>query len=504
MNRLVARVSDEAQLEALPAQKKKLYEYASKMKWKEGTDFVYQEFIETAFKDNRKTFKEKVIDPILKSADKEIVVFDKIDRFTRDSSSDEKSTLTKLFRQGKIELHFPSDNLFIHKDSPAADLFRLDIGVALAGYYSSAIRDNVKRRFDQKVNDGEWPGKAPIGYINVVTGKDKNGDDIKDIIPDPDRAHHITKGFELRTGGMSYLAIAKQMSAGGLRSNTKLRNQISRGQWEEILNNPFYYGTMRWNGETYKHRYKPIVSRWLWDRCQEVKLERSKARTVWGTKQFLFRNLKCTHCGYSITFDGPKKGHIYGKCTEYGGKHNAPWIREEDLAEQVKAVFASVTVPQHMLPDIISDIEKDHEGEQEHYKRKTGLLKKRYDDIDEEIKEMFRDRKKYNLRPQLFEEIVKEKEKEQEDLLEQLKDHGKADKVFVITASYILDIASRAVELFEAESSKVDQKRYLINFVLSNLKLDGEKLVFDLKEPFDALAMMVKNQNWLHGQDSNL
>src|ERR1035438_975617 len=172
MNYLIARVSDPKQLDALPAQRQKLFDYAEKRNWIEKKDFIYTEFDETAFKNTRKKFNENVMKPLLAAKELTIIVFDKIDRFSRDSSSEEKSTLTKLFRAGKIELHFPSDNLFIHKDSPAADLFRLDIGVALAGYYSSAIRDNVKRRISQKLNDGEWPGKAPIGYINYVKVED--------------------------------------------------------------------------------------------------------------------------------------------------------------------------------------------------------------------------------------------------------------------------------------------------------------------------------------------
>jgi len=34
-----------------------------------------------------------------------------------------------------------------------------------------------------------------------------------------------------------------------------------------------------------------------------------------------------------------------------------------------------------------------------------------------------------------------------------------------------------------------------MNFVLSNLQLEGEKLPFNLKEPFDAIALMAKTQS---------
>jgi len=209
MNYLIARVSDENQKKALPAQKKRLLEYADKLHWLKNKDYQYVEFDESAFHDSRKKFRELVIEPLKLEKELSIICFDKIDRYSRDSSSEEKAELTKLWKQGRIEMHFPSDNLYIHRDSPAADLFRLDIGIALAGYYSSAIRDNVKRRFDQMVSDGYWVGKAPIGYVNYIKGKDERGNAIKSIMLDSERCHHIVEGFKLRSTGLSYGAIAK-------------------------------------------------------------------------------------------------------------------------------------------------------------------------------------------------------------------------------------------------------------------------------------------------------
>lgn len=82
-----------------------------------------------------------------------------------------------------------------------------------------------------------------------------------------------------------------------------------------------------------------------------------------------------------------------------------------------------------------------------------------------------------------------------------LKQYTEADGNFIITVSYLLDIASRARDLFL--SSKVDQKRKLISFVLSNLSLEGKKLVYNLKEPFDAILQANKSKIWLPGPDSN-
>ena len=66
----------------------------------------------------------------------------------------------------------------------------------------------------------------------------------------------------------------------------------------------------------------------------------------------------------------------------------------------------------------------------------------------------------------------------------------------MIGASYILELCSRAVELFEAETTSIEQKRYLIETVLSNMRLTGEKLEFTLTEPFGALVKMSKTGDW--------
>jgi site-specific DNA recombinase len=505
MNYLIARVSQPEQKKALPAQKKKLYDYAEKKEWVEGKDYVYIEYDETAFKEDRVKFREVVIEPLLKEKELAIVVWDKSDRFTRDSTSDERIAITKLFRSGKIELHFISDNLFIHKDSPAADLFRLEIGVSLAGYYSAAIRDNVKRRRSQMLRDGIWPGRAPIGYVNYHE-VDENGKVIfKGIKVDAARAHHIHRGFELRSTGLPYRAIAKQLKKDGLRSNTKTNKAITTAQWEQILDNPFYMGEMREQGKLYKHTYPPIIEPWLWDKVQEVKSRRANGKTKYNSKPFLFKTAKCKTCGYSITFDGPKNGgNIYGKCTEYGGKHGAKWVNEKKLLDQVRAGFKSFKVPEFMLPELVAAIEVDQAGEQEHYIGNKTRLQSEFDCLDKEVQDLFDDRKQFKSHPEMFERMVKDRSDRQKMILEELEDHSNGDKAYVIGASYILDICSRADTLFDAESSKLEQKRYLIDFVLTNIMLDGEKLEFTLKEPFDAIAAMALSQEWYTRQDSNL
>ena len=56
-------------------------------------------------------------------------------------------------------------------------------------------------------------------------------------------------------------------------------------------------------------------------------------------------------------------------------------------------------------------------------------------------------------------------------------------------------MASRAAEIFER--SKTDQKRELIAFVFSNLRLRGKKLEFSLRSPFDLMVNRASYTSWL-------
>ena len=64
---------------------------------------------------------------------------------------------------GKIvALRFPT---FWFEPTPQG-LFMLQVAFGQSKYYSDNLSENVKRGIRQKLRRGEWPGKAPFGYIN--------------------------------------------------------------------------------------------------------------------------------------------------------------------------------------------------------------------------------------------------------------------------------------------------------------------------------------------------
>ncbi len=60
-----------------------------------------------------------------------------------------------------------------------------------------------------------------------------------------------------------------------------------------------------------------------------------------------------------------------------------------------------------------------------------------------------------------------------------------ADYDFLTTVSSILSIAGRAREIFD--SSEIDEKRQILNYLLQNPVVKDKKLYFTMKKPFDML-----------------
>ncbi len=58
----------------------------------------------------------------------------------------------------------------------------------------------------------------------------------------------------------------------------------------------------------------------------------------------------------------------------------------------------------------------------------------------------------------------------------------------------MLSLTQRASEIFE--SSEPEEKRQLLDFILQNLQLDGKKLMFKVKTPFDGVLSANTTHNW--------
>jgi hypothetical protein len=495
---LIARVSDPRQVDALPAQELRLNEYADRYKFSK----ELHRFDETAFKEDRAKFIE-IVDEAIKYHKYFVMVFDKIDRLTRDVSSDVVRTLKNLVKEGRCELHFPSDGLIYHQHSPAHDKTRLDMGMVFGGYYSMAISDNVKRKIEQKLHDGEYPGKACIGYKNIKW-EDTSGKVVKNIIPDPDRKQYISKAFELRLEGKSYRTIAKILREDGLRSNTKKQGIVGQSQIETMLKNPFYYGVMKYDGGLYPHKYEPIINKSTFDKVQRINDQRTNEKTKTNTKQiFTFSGiLKCATCGCTIS-SYEQKGHVYMRCTKakVGVACDQPHIAEADILPQVTELLEKLNISEGIVNQVLELMKNEHDNIQLFYKNAITQTRAEYLRLEKKLGILYDDRLDGRITVDEYDKYVMKYKTEMEDLDRKLVEYTNNDTSFQLTSAYLLELASKAKNIFEC--SQPEQKNKILRMLLANPTLKAKRLQLPLLKPFASILDNSNSQNWLRQLGSN-
>lgn len=86
----------------------------------------------------------------------------------------------------------------------------------------------------------------------------------------------------------------------------------------------------------------------------------------------------------------------------------------------------------------------------------------------------------------MYNKKLKQYKEKQDDILESMKEHSEADQELYITANTVLNLAKRALEIFE--SSEPQGKKHFLSYSLRNCLLNGKTLEFALRNPFDTIV----------------
>lgn len=478
---ILARVSTEEQLkegQSIPAQLARAREYCQRKELEIKSEY---QFDESSSIDQRKKF-ELVIEEIKQSKEKLALIVECVDRLQR--SFKESVLLDELRKQDKVELHFIRENLVIHKDSNSSEIQRWDLAVFIAKSYVLQISDNVKRSIEQKLRNREWPGMAPYGYKNITSEDSK-----KDIEPDEFKSKLVQKMYEwYGTGAYSMFLVREK-----LKKDYNI--DLSKGFIDAILKNPFYYGEMRFKGKLYPHRYQPIITKELFDKVQQIKAGYSKKHFKYAGLPYFYRGLiRCADCGCMITPE-KHKGYIYYHCTQYKGKHDAQWLREEEITEQFGQLFQRIQIPQEVLDDITESLKSVHKGKSEFREQQFDQLTKERDKYTKRTENMYFDKLDGRITTDEYDKLYKKFRGKIEEIDNRLVNLQKAEDNYYLTANYLLQLANKAYDLFVG--SEIEEKRQLLKITLQNLTLEGKKVQFQVQKPFDTILLYANRQAWL-------
>ena len=487
---ILARVSSKEQEEghSLDAQINRLRKYCIKKNLP-----ILKEFIltESSTRGDRPEF-HKMIKYIEQQKTKIALVCDKVDRLQRSFS--DVPLLEKLRVSGKLELHFKMECQILDQNANSSQLLTYHLFTLMANNQTNNISDNVNRSFQHKIKNGEWLSLAPLGYLNVrdkLTGK-------SNLIIDNEKAFLIKRLFEeYATGAYSINEVRDRATQIGLV--TRKGKPVSNSQIHNLIKNPFYCGTMIIKENKYPHNYETIISKHLFDKCQDIRLDRSnkiKNTPRQTKKDFVFRGLlNCFISQKKVTTDQKKGKYNYLICRNPENADKKIWIKEGIVLEQLINIFNDMKIPVNILEFIQERLESSQKAENRFHKDAIKRLENENIRIEKQ-KEILLD---VLLDKSITQDIYTKKQKElsnrQVSINEELAIHLKNDDSFQISVSILLSLLSRISEIFK--SSKNGQKRELMAFVFSNLSLRGQKLEYTLNKPFDMMVNCDTHSEWL-------
>ncbi len=328
---------EERQVMSIEAQLAELAEYAKR----EGLE-VTEQFVESksAKKPGREIFTA-MIEKIHASKNPVGILAWHPDRLARNSV--DGGQIIYLIDQGKIaSLRFPT---FWFEPTPQG-LFMLQVAFGQSKYYSDNLSENVKRGIRQKLRRGEYPGKAPLGYVN--NPKTRN------IEPDPTKSKIVAKAFEEFAQGKHTLkSLGERLSFWGVVS--KNGTPLAKATIQRMLTNPTYLGLIVHNGETYEGKFPAIVSRATFSAVQKMLKQKARPRRTRKGHNFPFVGL--FRCGM-ITAQWAKGKYRYYRCTKKFGKCSQGYLREDLLVAQLKERLKKVALCEDWAEKMLAKVDE--------------------------------------------------------------------------------------------------------------------------------------------------
>lgn len=278
---------------------------------------------ETASKTGRPLFED--MRQQLLSGLAEGVIIHRIDRSSRNYT--DWAQIDQLSQHG-IKVFFAADGLDF--ESTGGRLMA-DIQMVLAAHYSRNLSFEVKKGLYGRLKQGQYPFKAPVGYLDNGEGQPKTVDPIKGPL--------VKLAFELYCSGeYSITSLTREMRRLGLTG--WYAKPVSRSNIETILRNPFFMGKMLVRGTLYDATHEPLITASQFQRVKEVKAGRHRKKKT--KHQMAFRSLlTCADCKTLLTGER-QKAHIYYRCHVSGCP--ALSVREDRLIEQIKTRLKALQI----------------------------------------------------------------------------------------------------------------------------------------------------------------
>jgi site-specific DNA recombinase len=398
------------------------------------------------------------------------------DRLARNSM--DGGTLIFLLDQGILkDLKFATYTF----ENNSQGKFMLSIIFGYSKYYVDNLSENVKRGNRAKIARGWRPNMAPLGYLN-----DK---ETKTIIPDPERFPLMRQLFELAlTGSYSLFELHKASVKLGLRSRQFKRvggGPVKVSGIHRILTNPFYAGTLVWNGAATQGAQQPMISLKEFERVQKQLRRPGKERPVKQTFPFT-GFIHCGECGFAVTAEVKIKpsgnSYTYYHCTKRRLDYRCTQrsVSAAAMEDMVREFLAKVRIQPKTLEMLLEHCKEARQTDSSTIELQRQALQHSLDIAKRSLNNLTALRIRDVISD---EEFVTQREEFQKEVLQaeqNLKNLDALDSWFE-PAQELFSFCSKAVEWYSVGDDLI--KRRIVKTVGSNPILKDQKLSIEAKKP---------------------
>ena len=367
-------------------------------------------------------------------------------------------------------------------DNTPQGKFMISMAFSEAKYYVDNLSQNVKRGNRQKLRRGDWPNKAPFGYLNNKADKS--------IYLDNERAKFVTKAFQLfSTGRYTYVDIRRFFIQNKIKNTSGVKPHLDK--IKRILTDPFYYGYMCFNNELFQGNHQPLISKKLFDRCQ--KIVKSRSRQVSSIKaEFDFLGLiKCQECGSSITAEkhvkfyprtNNKVIYTYYRCSKKKGECSQRYIAKEDVETQIRQIIQTVSLTPTAYKKFLVWLEKDHQEAKLNSQAQINNTTRQLKLIEEKLDRLLEAYLDKLIDPQTYQEKKNSLVEARVDLQDKLKEINSIGNTWLEPFSDWIEQAFHACKILRAKNNG-PELAFMLKTVSSNLFLQNQKLLADYASP---------------------
>ena len=385
----------------------------------------------------------------------------------------------------------------------ADDKFFLQLDFGIAKKTSDDTGEAIRRRLNKKIEDGWFPSRAPLGWLNT---KKPEGDNF--IFEDPERFEKVQQLLSWLLSGAYTPKQVMEKGDNELRLRTRPTKKypsipVSRSRYYSLFAEPFLYGWFEWpkgSGIMYKGKHRPMLTEKEFDRIQELLGRKGRPRPK--KHRFVFTGLiQCGACGGAVTaeehtkrqMNGNVHHYIYYRCTKkIDSSCPEKYIESKKFEKQIDDLLASINVSEDFIYYGVLYYNQIHQAEA---RTNINVLETKQRDLVETTKQLNNLMLQYSSPQNIDGQIYTSEEymglkagllKEKKRLEDELKEHGKHVVKWLKKGEKSFNF-SRYSQYWFAKGNW-EAQRVILTSLGSNLVLKDKKLALTLHKPYKTIS----------------